>query len=638
MVKISADIRADTDTQSMLGIAIVGHVDHGKSTVVGRLLHETGNLPDGKVEAVATMCERRGMGFEWAFVTDALQVERDQGVTVDVSHIRFRIGDRDFDLIDAPGHREFLKNMVTGAASADAALLVIDAAEGIREQSRRHGYLLHLLGVSQVAVAVNKMDLVDYSADAFAAIEAEFRAYLERIGVTPTFMIPVSAREGDNIAAKSSHMDWYTGPTLADALGAFHLPPPLSDLPLRMPVQDVYRFDNRRIIVGRIESGRLKAGDEILFSPSNKSARVKSIEQWPAGAPRGPGTPQAEVGAGQSVGFTLDEQIFIERGEIVSHHDAPPIETNVFRARLFWLGRNALAEDKTYKMKLGTSESLVRVQKIEHVIDTGDLSEKAADKVERNAVAEIVLRSRSMLALDPFTDNQRTGRFVLVDGYDIAGGGVISMEGYPDQRDLVTIKSTNITAVEHGVPAAMRAQRNAHHGGVLWFTGLSGAGKSTLAVEIEQHLFRRGYQAYVLDGDNVRHGLNSNLGFSPEDRAENIRRVGEVAALMADAGMIVITAFISPYRSDRDRARQAAGEAFHEIFIKADLETCEMRDPKGLYKKARTGEIAEFTGISAPYEAPDRADLVVDTSTQSVDECVATILDHVAKHFEIKHS
>jgi len=638
MVKISADIRADTDTQSMLGIAIVGHVDHGKSTVVGRLLHETGNLPDGKVEAVATMCERRGMGFEWAFVTDALQVERDQGVTVDVSHIRFRIGDRDFDLIDAPGHREFLKNMVTGAASADAALLVIDAAEGIREQSRRHGYLLHLLGVSQVAVAVNKMDLVDYSADAFAAIEAEFRAYLERIGVTPTFMIPVSAREGDNIAAKSSHMDWYTGPTLADALGAFHLPPPLSDLPLRMPVQDVYRFDNRRIIVGRIESGRLKAGDEILFSPSNKSARVKSIEQWPAGAPRGPGTPQAEVGAGQSVGFTLDEQIFIERGEIVSHHDAPPIETNVFRARLFWLGRNALAEDKTYKMKLGTSESLVRVQKIEHVIDTGDLSEKAADKVERNAVAEIVLRSRSMLALDPFTDNQRTGRFVLVDGYDIAGGGVISMEGYPDQRDLVTIKSTNITAVEHGVPAAMRAQRNAHHGGVLWFTGLSGAGKSTLAVEIEQHLFRRGYQAYVLDGDNVRHGLNSNLGFSPEDRAENIRRVGEVAALMADAGMIVITAFISPYRSDRDRARQAAGEAFHEIFIKADLETCEMRDPKGLYKKARTGEIAEFTGVSAPYEAPDRADLVVDTSTQSVDECVATILDHVAKHFEIKHS
>ncbi len=638
MVKISADIRADTDTQSMLGIAIVGHVDHGKSTVVGRLLHETGNLPDGKVEAVATMCERRGMGFEWAFVTDALQVERDQGVTVDVSHIRFRIGDRDFDLIDAPGHREFLKNMVTGAASADAALLVIDAAEGIREQSRRHGYLLHLLGVSQVAVAVNKMDLVDYSADAFAAIEAEFRAYLERIGVTPTFMIPVSAREGDNIAAKSPHLDWYTGPTLADALGAFHLPPPLSDLPLRMPVQDVYRFDNRRIIVGRIESGRLKAGDEILFSPSNKSARVKSIEQWPAGAPRGPGTPQAEVGAGQSVGFTLDEQIFIERGEIVSHHDAPPIETNVFRARLFWLGRNALAEDKTYKMKLGTSESLVRVQKIEHVIDTGDLSEKAADKVERNAVAEIVLRSRSMLALDPFTDNQRTGRFVLVDGYDIAGGGVISMEGYPDQRDLVTIKSTNITAVEHGVPAAMRAQRNAHHGGVLWFTGLSGAGKSTLAVEIEQHLFRRGYQAYVLDGDNVRHGLNSNLGFSPEDRAENIRRVGEVAALMADAGMIVITAFISPYRSDRDRARQAAGEAFHEIFIKADLETCEMRDPKGLYKKARTGEIAEFTGVSAPYEAPDRADLVVDTSTQSVDECVATILDHVAKHFEIKHS
>jgi bifunctional enzyme CysN/CysC len=632
MARISADITADAETESMLRVAIVGHVDHGKSTVVGRLLHETGNLPDGKVESVAAMCKRRGMNFEWAFVTDALQVERDQGVTVDVSHIRFAIEDRDFVLIDAPGHREFLKNMVTGAASADAALLVIDAAEGIREQSRRHGYLLHLLGVSQVAVAVNKMDLVGYSADTFAAIEAEFHAYLDRIGVTPTFMIPVSARDGDNIAAKSTHMAWYTGPTLAGALRTFRVPPPLSDLPLRMPVQDIYRFDDRRIIAGRIESGRLKAGDEVLFSPSNKSARVKAIEAW------GPGATTATAGAGQSIGFTLDEQIFVERGEVVSHGEAPPIETNVFRARLFWLGRNPLAEERTYKMKMGTAESLVRVQKIEHVIDTGDLSQQEADKVERHAVAEVVLRSRAMLALDPFADNPRTGRFVLIDGYDVAGGGVISMEGYPDQRDLVTVKSTNITAVEHGISAATRAQRNAHHGGVLWFTGLSGAGKSTLAVEIEQALFRRGYQAYVLDGDNVRHGLNANLGFSPEDRAENIRRVGEVAALMADAGMIVITAFISPYRSDRDRARQAAGEAFHEIYIKADLETCEERDPKGLYKKARSGEIADFTGISAPYEAPDRPDLEVDTSTQSVDECVAAILDHVTGHFEIKHS
>ncbi len=628
MTVLSANLTAAA-SMAALRVAIVGHVDHGKSTIVGRLLHETGNLPEGKVESVAEECARRGVAFEWAFVTDSLQVERDQGVTVDSSHIRFRIGERDFVLIDAPGRREFLKNMVTGAANSDAALLVIDAAEGIREQSRRHGYLLHLLGVSQVAVAVNKMDLVDHSADVFAAIEADFHAYLSRIGVTPTCMIPVSAREGDNIATPSPAMDWYAGPTLAGALSGFRAPAVPSDRPLRMPVQDIYRFDNRRIIAGRLDSGVLTVGDEILFSPSNKTGRVKSIESW--GTDRAP----TSVSAGRSIGFTLDEQIFVERGELVSHLDSLPIETNVFKARLFWLGRRPLVEDQAYTMRLGTAESTVRVQKIERVIDTGDLSQQPADVVERNAVAEVVLRSRRMLALDPFAESPRTGRFVLVDGYDVAGGGVISMDGYPDQRGLVTVKSTNITAVEHGVTDVMRARRNQHRGGVLWFTGLSGAGKSTLAVEIEQGLFRRGYHAYVLDGDNVRHGLNTNLGFSPEDRAENIRRVGEVAALMADAGLIVITAFISPYRSDRERARRAAGDRFHEVFIKADLETCEDRDPKGLYKRARKGEIDDFTGISAPYEAPDHADLVVDTSALSIDQCVEAILAHVAGHFEI---
>ena len=572
--------RAAAGQATPLKIAIVGHVDHGKSTVVGRLLHETGNLPEGKVDSVAAMCKRRGMPFEWAFVTDALQVERDQGVTVDVSHIRFHIDGHNFILIDAPGHREFLKNMVTGAASSDAALLIIDAKEGVREQSRRHGYLLHLLGVHQVAVAVNKMDLVDYDADAFKAIETEYRAYLREIGITPTFMIPVSAREGDNFTVPSGKMTWYQGPTLAEALATFTPPPPLADLPLRMPVQDVYRFDDRRIIAGRIESGRLRVGDTLMFSPSNKTARVRSIESWNSDEA------VLAVQAGQSVGFTLDEQIFVERGELISHADNLPVETNVFRARLFWLGNNPVSVGNTYTLKIGTAETNVRVQAIEHVIDTGDLSHKPADQVERNAVAEIVLRSRAMLALDPFDRNSRTGRFVLVDGYDVAGGGIISMEGYPDQRDLVTVKSTNITAVEHRVSGDMRAHRNAHKGGVLWFTGLSGAGKSTLAIEVEQQLFRKGYQVYVLDGDNVRRGLNANLGFSPEDRAENIRRVGEVAALMADAGLIVISAFISPYRSDRDRARQAAGEAFHEIHIHADLETCEERDPKGLYARA----------------------------------------------------
>ncbi|MFQ5785011.1 MAG: adenylyl-sulfate kinase [Alphaproteobacteria bacterium] len=617
-----------------MNIVIVGHVDHGKSTLVGRLFHDTGSMPEGKIEELRAVCARRGMPFEWAFLLDALQAERDQGVTIDSAHIRFHTRRRDYVIIDAPGHREFIKNMVTGAASADAALLVIDAVEGVREQSRRHGYLLHLLGVRQVAVAISKMDLVDYAGDRFDAIAAEYRDYLARIGIAPSHVIPVSAREGDNVAVRSTRMSWYRGPTVVEALEAFAPSPPLAELPLRLPLQDVYRFDERRIFAGRIETGRLQVGDELLFSPSNKSARIAAIESWNGTAA------SSEAAAGQSVGITLDEQIFVERGEVASHFADPPIETHVFRAHLFWLGRRPLTVGRRYTLKLNTSETPVEVQEIERVIDTGDLASVPADRVERNGVAEVVLRARQMLALDEFSTSPHTGRFVIVDGYDIAGGGIINMEGYPDQRRLITQKGQNLTAVEHGVSATARSVRNGHRGGVLWFTGLSGAGKSTLAVEVEQHLFRKGYQVYVLDGDNVRRGLNANLSFSPEDRAENIRRVGELAALFANAGFIVITAFISPYRSDRERARASADaygdDTFHELYISADLDTCERRDPKGLYKRARAGEIREFTGVSAPYEAPEAAELIVDSAKTGVEECVKKIVDYVERHFVIR--
>ncbi len=612
-----------------LKIVIVGHVDHGKSTLVGRLFHDTGSLPDGRLEAIQDVCERRGMPFEFAFLMDALQAERDQGVTIDTAQIWFRTDKRDYVIIDAPGHKEFLKNMVTGAAASDAALLVIDAEEGVREQSRRHGYLLHLLGVKQVTVAVNKMDLVDYDRDRFEAIEREYRDYLAGIGVTPEHIVPISAREGDNIADAGDRMPWYDGPTILQALDAFRVVTELDHLPLRIPLQDVYRFDERRIFAGRIESGVLKVGDELMFSPSNRTGRVKSIEAWSVPEP-----PQ-QIGAGYSVGFRLEEQIFVERGEVASHLTQMPVETDVFRARLFWLSPNPLTVGTEYKIKLNTRETMVTVQSIENVIDTGDLSTAPADEVPRNAVAEVILRAEDMLALDAFVDAPNTGRFVLIDGFDIAGGGIISMEGYADQRHLITRRATNITRVEHTISVDARAGRNGHVGGVLWFTGLSGAGKSTLAVALERRLFNLGYQVYVLDGDNVRHGLNGDLGFSPEDRAENIRRVGEVAALMARAGMIVLTAFISPYRSDRERARTAYGEGFHEIYVEADLATCEERDPKGLYAKARAGEISDFTGISAPYEAPESPELVVNTSHRQVDECVEQVTDYIQLRFAL---
>ncbi len=621
-----------------LKIVIVGHVDHGKSTLIGRLLYETDSLPPGKVEELKAISARRGMAIEWSFVLDAFQAERDQAVTIDTTQIWFKTAERDYVIIDAPGHREFLKNMVSGAAAADAAILVVDAAEGVREQTRRHGYLLHLLGVRQVAVAISKMDLVDYDEVRFTEVSREISHYLGEIGVVPTFIVPISGRDGDNIAENKAaagqdpgkndvSMAWYEGPSLLESLGQFQSVTRPVDQPLRFPVQDVYKFDQRRIIAGRIESGILRVGDRLLFSPSNRSARVKSIEVWSSD------TECLEARAGQSVAITLDEQIFIERGEMVSHEALPPMLSTVFRATLFWLAQEPLEVDRTYKLKLGTREARVRVQSIERVIDTDTLAGHPGDRVERNGVGEVVLRCREILALDEYRDLARTGRFALVDDYDTVAGGVISMEGYPDQRHAFGVKSENLTSVEHRVTAPHRTERNGHSGGVLWFTGLSGSGKSTLAMAVEQRLFNKGYHVYVLDGDNVRGGLNANLGFSPEDRAENIRRVGEVAGLFADSGVICISAFISPYRADRERARAAAKVGFHEIFIKAGLDACERRDPKGLYRKARAGEIADFTGISAPYEAPSKAELVVDTEAADIEESVRQVVDYVERNF-----
>ncbi len=613
-------------------VVFVGHVDHGKSTLVGRLLHDTDSLPDGKVEQIRASCDRRGMPFEWAFVLDALQAERDQGITIETTQTFFSTDKRDYVIIDAPGHKEFLRNMVTGAARADAAILVVDANEGIQEQSRRHGYLLHLLGVRQVLVAVNKMDLVGYALDRYADVAADIRAYLAGLNIVPTHIVPVSGREGDNVvshAREHGHMDWYEGATLVGGIDGFDPPVYLSDLPLRMPVQDVYKFDERRLIVGRIESGRLRSGDEVLFSPSNATARIESIETW------GGDEPLLAVTAGQSAAVTLDQPLFIERGEVMSHAERPPLLTNVFRGRIFWLGKQPLRVGSRYTAKLNTASFPVEVEAVEKVIDVGDLSAGSEGEVERNAVAEVILRSRATVALDPYSNGPRTGRFVLVEDYDIVGGGIVDMRGYPDQRHALGVKSTNIFSVEHEVDLEARWNANGHRSGILWFTGLSGAGKTTLAVELERRLFARGYQVYVLDGDNIRHGLSADLGFSPEDRNENIRRVGEVAALFARAGVLVITAFISPYRSDRDRVRHIAPDLFHEVYIEADVATCEERDPKGLYEKARRGEIKEFTGISAPYEPPDSPELAVDTSALSVEDSLARLMTYIETHLDM---
>ena len=615
-------------TTPPLKLVVVGHVDHGKSTLIGRLLHEMEALPAGKAEELKRVSERRGVPIEWSFALDTFQAERDEAVTIDTTRFWLRLPERDVVIIDAPGHREFLANMVSGAAGAEAALLVVDASEGMREQTRRHAYLLRLLGLQQVAVVVNKLDLVGFSETRFRSLEREARDFLGEIGVVPRLVLPISARHGDNLRTLSPNMPWHRGPTLIEALQAFEGGISGAAQPLRLPIQDVYRQDDRRILVGRIESGHLVVGDRLLFSPSNKLARIKALEAWPGPEP-------AHASAGQSVGITLDRPLFVERGEIASQpEDAPPL-SNVFHATLFWLGAEPLAAGRTYRLHLATAEAPVTVERVEHVIDTDSLAPSVSETVQRDQVAEVILRSRALLAIDEHGRLPRTSRFVLRANGDTIAGGLASLRDYPDQRRSITVRAENVTPVSHKVTADARAERIGHRGGVLWFTGLSGAGKSTLAMAVEQHLFRKGYSVYVLDGDNIRSGLNANLGFSPEDRVENIRRVGEVAALFADAGILCITAFISPYRADRARARAAAKEAFHEIYIRADLDTCEQRDPKGLYRRARAGEIAEFTGISAPYEAPDGAELVIDTASQPIEACVEQILGYVETAFAL---
>lgn len=612
--------------KEQMKIVIVGHVDHGKSTLIGRLFHDTDSLPEGKFEQIQNQCKKRGMPFEYSFLLDALQAERDQGITIDTTQIWFKTEKRNYVIIDAPGHKEFLKNMVSGAANSEAAVLVIDANEGVKEQSKRHGYLLSLLGVNQVAVAVNKMDLVDYSEDKFNQIREEYTKYLESIGVEPTYIIPVSAREGDLITQKSDNMGWYKGPSVLEALDHFTPKPSLENIDFRMPVQDVYKFDERRIIAGRIEAGSVKVGDEVIFSPSNRIVKVSSIETWPE-------SEKKEASAGESVGLTLSEQIFAERGQVVSHVKNAPVLTNVFRGKVFWLGDKPIVEGKKYLIKINTSEYQAEVKEIERVVDTDDLNmQGSTDKVEKNSVAEVVFRVRGLASLDEFKDNPQSGRFVIVENYRTVGGGIVDLTGFADQRVITKPKAENLYPVESRINPERRAVANGHKGGVMWFSGLSGAGKTTLALALQSKLFEKGYQVFVLDGDNIRSGLNKDLGFEAQDRSENIRRVGEVAALFAQAGTICISAFISPYKSDRDAARVAAGDCYHSIFVKADLETCKKRDVKGLYKKAEAGEIKNFTGISDPFEEPDNADLVLDTAKKSVDECVEELVEYVEKH------
>ncbi|MET0220033.1 MAG: adenylyl-sulfate kinase, partial [Tardiphaga sp.] len=541
--------------------------------------------------------------------------ERDQGITIDTTQIRFRTQSRDVVLIDAPGHAEFLRNMITGASQADAAVLIIDALEGVRDQTRRHAYLLHLLGVKQVAVVVNKMDRVDFSEARFQAISDEISAHLIELGVTPAVIIPISARDGDGVAALTDRIRWYHGLTVVEALDAMTPAVALDELALRLPVQAIYKFDDRRIVAGRVETGHLAVGDDVVIMPAGKLARIRSVERWSA-------TPlQGEHGAGRSVGLTLDRELFVERGDVIAHAGSVPSETRRLRARIFWLHEQPLKAGASILLRLGVREVRATVVAIEKAIDPGKLAHVETREIALNHVGEIDIALAQPVAADSYADNPRTGRLVIEVNGRIAGGGLVLAvdAGRAVPRDIVPVRSALRTEE--------RAGRYRHDGAVVWFTGLPGSGKSTLAIALERRLFSIGGSPILLDGDTLRAGLNRDLGFSADDRRENIRRLAEVAGHLARNGHIAIVAAVSPSRGDRAEARRMVDSEFREIYVSTPADICEQRDPKGHYAKARAGALQDFTGVSNEYQAPDAVELTIDTSQIAIGDAVDGIED-----------
>lgn len=527
-------------SREQMNVVIVGHVDHGKSTVVGRLFADTGALPQGKLEAVKAECQRTGKLFEYAFLLDALSDEQDQGITIDTARCFFKTARRDYIIIDAPGHIEFLKNMISGAARAEAAALIIDAKEGVRENSRRHGYILSMLGIRQIVVCVNKMDLVGYDQATFERIEREYRAFLAGIGApSPQQFVPIAALHGDNLASRSASMPWYAGPTVLECFDGFAKQPPREDQALRMPLQAVYKFTSRgdeaRIFAGRIEAGTVAVGDEVVFSPSNKKVRIRSIEGFNV-------APRSRIGAGWSTGFTLSEEVYLTRGEVMSHVAKAPLVGTRFRANLIWLARKPFVQGRDYKLKLHTAAVPVRIRRIHKVIDASELgSDLAKQEVGRHDVADVELEVRSPVAFDLIGDSECTGRFVVVDGYDVAGGGIIT-GAVVDEADgfRAEARLRDFHWIAGAVTGAERARLNGHRAALVMFVGAAGVGKHRYARAVERALCDDRRQAYMLDGGNVLLGLDHDLG-ADAARHELVRRFGEVANLLLRAGLIVVS-------------------------------------------------------------------------------------------------
>ncbi|HUI62864.1 MAG TPA: sulfate adenylyltransferase subunit CysN [Steroidobacteraceae bacterium] len=601
----------------LLRFLTCGSVDDGKSTLIGRLLYDSRLIMEDQLAALERDSRRHGTvgeDIDLALLVDGLEAEREQGITIDVAYRFFATPRRSFIVADTPGHEQYTRNMATGASNSDAAVILVDARKGVLTQTRRHSYICSLLGIRHVVLAVNKIDLVDFSPARFrdiVAAYADFARALEFASVTP---IPVCARFGDNVTSRSARMPWYEGPTLLEHLERLEVEDTLAAKPFRFPVQWVNRPNaDFRGFSGTVASGSVRQGDRLVVSSSGKASTLSRIVTADGDLP--------EARAGDAVTLTFSDEIDVARGDVLSHTDSRPEVVDQFAAHVLWMSEDEMLPGRSYLMRIGTRFAPARITSLRHKVDVNTLEHIAGRTLALNEIGVCNLSTSVPVAFDPYTDNRATGAFILVDRFTnaTAGAGMISFG---------LRRATNIHRQSVLIDKDARLSMNGHRPAILWFTGLSGSGKSTIANIVERELHAHGAHTYMLDGDNVRHGLNRDLGFTDADRVENIRRVGEVARLFVDAGLIVLCSFISPFRAERRMVRELVdADEFIEIFVDTPLQECIRRDPKGLYARALQGKIKHFTGIDSPYEAPEAAEIVVATGQRSAEQAAHSIIE-----------
>ena len=621
---IASDINAylqSHEHKSLLRFITCGSVDDGKSTLIGRLLYESKMIFEDQLSALEADSKKvgtRGGELDFALLVDGLAAEREQGITIDVAYRFFSTDKRKFIVADTPGHEQYTRNMVTGASTADLAVILIDARKGVLTQTRRHSYIVSLLGIRRIVLAINKMDLVEYSPERFAEIERDYRAFARQIGLTDITAIPLSAVYGDNIIERGTNTPWHTGPTLMGHLETVPVEDESQTLPFRMPVQWVNRPNlDFRGFAGRIASGQVRPGDRLKILPSGRESQVARIVS-------ADGDLQCAV-AGLCVTVTLADEVDVSRGDVLVDVQTPPQTADQFEATLIGLTETAILPGRSYLMKLATKVVTATVNPLKYRVNVNTLEHLAAERLELNDIGVVELELDQPLVFEDYARSRELGGFILIDritNNTVAAG----------MLHFALRRSQNVHWQFLDVNRASRAQLNRQRPCVVWLTGYSGAGKSTIANLVEKKLFSLGRRTYLLDGDNVRHGLNRDLGFTEQDRVENIRRVAEVAKLMVDAGLIVLVSFISPFRAERRAARALMGEGeFFEVFVDTTLATAEARDVKGLYKKARAGALKNFTGIDSPYEPPEAPEIHIDTSRLSPVEGADLIIDTLAR-------